>query len=108
VGSLHQLDALADRGMRRDSIQIAQLIDAHAQGDTNFGLWRARNASGDQVIELGLMAQASEDDLSGKTRIARVERNGALEQKIRGIATLVDFAENIEGDLARGRDQVLF
>jgi hypothetical protein len=33
---------------------------------------------------------------------------GALQQKVRSVAAVVDFLENLEGDLARGGDQVLF
>jgi len=94
--------------MRRDAIEITELINAHAQGDADFDIGRARDAAGDQIIELRLIAEASEDDLSGEAGIARIERGGTLQQKIGSIAALVDFAENIEGDLARGGDQVLF
>ena len=59
--------------MRRDAIQIAKLINAHAQRDADFGIGRARNAARDQIIELGLIAQASEDDFGGEAGIARVE-----------------------------------
>ena len=74
----------------------------------NFRIGRTRNAASDQIIELGLIAEASKDDLGGKAGIARVELGGTLEQKVGSVAALVDFAENVEGDLARGRDQVLF
>ncbi len=94
--------------MRRDAIQIAELINAHAKSDANFRIGRARNAASDQIIELGLIAEASEDDLGSEAGIARVELGGTLEQEVGSIAALVDFAENIEGDLARGGDQVLF
>jgi hypothetical protein len=108
VSPLHQLHAFADSGMRRDAIQIAELINAHAQRDTDFGIGRTRDAASDQIIELGLIAETPEDDLGGEAGIARVELSGALEQQVGSIATLVDFAENVESDLARGRDQVLF
>ena len=88
--------------MRRNAIQIAQLINAHAQSDLNFGLGRTRNAASDQIIELGLIAKTSEDDLRSEAGIARIELGGALEQQVGSIAAEVNFAENIEGGLARG------
>ncbi len=108
MNALHQLHAFAYGGVRRDAIEIAELINAHAQSDLDFGVGRARDAASDQIIELGLIAEASKDDLRGEAGIARIELGGTLEQQVGSIATLVDFAENVEGDLARGGDQVLF
>ncbi len=88
--------------MRRNAIQIAELINAHAQGDLDFGIGRTRDTASDQIIELGLVAEASEDDFRSEAGIARIELGGALEQEVGSIAAQVDFAENIEGDLARG------
>jgi len=101
VRALHQLDAFADGGMRRDAIEIAQLIDAHAESDADLGLGRAGNTASDQIIELRLVAEASENDFRGEAGVARVELHRALQKKVGSIATLVDFAEDIEGDLAR-------
>ena len=108
MSALHQLDAFADGGMRRDAIEIAELINAHAESDADFRIGRTRHAPGDQIIQLGLIAEASEDNLGGKPGVARVELDGTLQQEVGSIAALLHFAENIEGDLARGRDQVLF
>ena len=102
VSALHQLDAFTDGGMRRDAIEIAKLINAHPQSDANFRVGRTRNAASDQIIELGLIAEASEDDLGSEAGIARIELGGPLEQEVGSIATQVDSAENIEGGLARG------
>jgi len=71
--TLHQLDALADGGMRRDAIEIAQLIDSHAERDANFGFRGTWDAARDQVIELGLEAEASEDDFRSEAGVARIE-----------------------------------
>lgn len=106
--TLHQLDAFADGGVRRDAIEIAQLVDAHAERDADFGLGGTWNAAGDQVIELGLVAKASEDDFGGERGVARVELRGALEQQVGSVTAVMDFSEDIEGDLARWGDQVLF
>ncbi len=108
VSTLYQLDAFTDGGMRRDAIEITELINSHAQSDLDFRIGRTGDAASDQIIELGLIAEASEDDLGCETGIARVELGGPLQQEVGSIATLVDLAENIEGDLARGGDQVLF
>jgi nucleoside-diphosphate-sugar epimerase len=106
--TLHQFDAFADGGVRRDAIEVAQLVDAHTECDADFGLGRSRNTASDQVIELGLIAEASEDYFGGERGVARIEMRGALQQKVRSVAAVVDFLENLEGDLARGGDQVLF
>lgn len=94
--------------MRGDPIEIAELINAHAKGNADFRLGRTRDAASDQIIELGLMAEASENDLGSKAGVARVQLRGTLQQKVGSIAAQVDSAENIESDLARGGDQVLF
>ena len=108
VRALHQLNAFADGGVRRDAIEIAQLVDAHAESDADLVVKRARCAQGDQIIELGLVAEASEDNFGGERGVARVEMRAALQQKVRSVTAVVDFLENIESDLARGGDQVLF
>ena len=102
VSALHQFDAFTDGGMRRDAIEIAELINTHPKSDADFRIGRTRNPACDQIIELGLIAKASEDDLGSEACIARVELGGPLEQEVGSIATQVDSAEDIEGDLARG------
>ena len=108
MSALHQLHAFTDGGMRRNAIEITELINAHAQSDLNFRIGWTRNAASDQIVELGLIAEASKDDLGGEAGIARVEWGGTLEQEVGSIAALLDFAENIEGDLSSRGDQVLF
>ena len=34
--AFHQFDAFADRGVRGDAVQVAELVHAHAQGDANL------------------------------------------------------------------------
>ena len=87
--------------MRRDAIEIAQLVNAHPESDADFGLGRAGNAASDQIIELGLIAEASENDFRSEAGVARVEMCRTLQKKVGSIATLVDFAEDVEGNLAR-------
>ena len=108
VRAFHQLHAFADGGVRRDAIEIAELINSHAKRDDDFRVGWTRYTASDQKIELGLIAETSEDDLGREAGIARVELAGTLQQKIGSVAALVDFAKNVEGDLARGGDQVLF
>src|SRR5437588_3578523 len=97
---LHQLDALADGGMGGHAIQMAELIDSHAQCDANFGVERAGGESADEVIELGLVAEAPEDDLAGEAGVARVEWRGLLQQNIGCIAAFDNAAKYVECDLA--------
>ena len=88
ASALDQLDAFADGGVRRDSIQIAKLVDAHAQSDADFGIERARDEAADQMIELGLIAKASEDDFGSQPGIAGVELGGVFEQQVGRVAAL--------------------
>lgn len=106
--ALHQFDAFADGSVWGNAIEIAELIDAHAKGDADFDVGRTRNTAGDQIIELRLIAEASEDNLGREACVARVELGGALEEQVGCIAALVDLAKHVESDLARGGDQVLF
>ena len=106
--ALHQLHAFSNSGVGRDAIEIAKLIDAHAESDADFRVGWARDTARDQVIELGLIAEATQHDLVRKTGIARVELRGPRKKQVGSIAALMDLAKNVKGGLARGGDQVLF
>ena len=56
----------------------------------------------DQEIELRAVAQHAEDDLRGQPGVARIERRGALEQQVGGIAAGFHLAEDVEGGDAGG------
>ena len=71
VSALYQLDAFAHRGMGWNAVQIAELIDAHAQRDEHFGIGRTRNAASDQIIELGLITEASKNDFGREAVLSR-------------------------------------
>ena len=104
--ALHQLDAVLDGGVRRNALQIADLVEAHAQGDAHGEIELARPAGMmlDQEIELGTVAQHAEDDLRGQTGIARVERRGVGQQQVRGIASRLHFHQNVERQKPGGSD----
>ena len=106
MGALHQFDAVLDGGVRRNALQIADLIEPHAQGDAHREIELARAAGMvlDQEIELGAIAQYAEDDLRGQPGVARVERSGVGHQEVRGIASRFHFEENVEGEDAGGGD----
>ena len=74
--ALDQLYAFMNRGMRGDTLQIAQLVDAHAQRNADFQI-EARGAAArivlDQEIELRPKAQYAESDLRGEAGIAGIE-----------------------------------
>ena len=75
AGALDEFDAFGDGGVRGDAFEIAQLVDAHAEGDADFGIEaRSADVQGGQVIELRLVAQDAEDDFRGQAGIAGVER----------------------------------
>ena len=110
-GGLYELPItqfkMTDGGVRGNAFQIAQLIDAHAQRDADFGI-ADNGQQPDQVIELRLIAQASEDDFRSQGRVARLEPDGSFEQEVGCEAAFVNFAKNVERDLARGGQQILF
>jgi len=43
-------------GVRRDAVQVAELIDSDAQGDADGTVQARRSVQGDQIIELRLAA----------------------------------------------------
>ena len=65
--------------MRGDAIEIAELINAHPKSDADFRIGRTGDAAGDQIIELGLIAEASEDDFGSQAGVAGIELGGTLE-----------------------------
>ena len=75
MGLLDELDAFGHRGVGRDAVEIAQLEDAHAEGDADdvveLGLFAAGEEF-DQVIQLRLISQAAQYDAFGQGEIARV------------------------------------
>jgi hypothetical protein len=52
------------------------------------------------VIELGLIAKASENDFRGEAGIAGIQLVRAFQQEVGCVAAGIDLAEDIEGDLA--------
>src|SRR5437016_2302401 len=94
--------------MGGNAIKMPELIDSHAQCDANFGVERAGGESADEVIDLGLIAETTENNFTGKPGIARVERGGLFQQNIGCIAAFDNAAKYVECDLAGGGHQVLF
>ena len=70
----------------------------------DLGIGRARDKAADQMVELRLIAQASENDFGSEPGIAGIERSRVLEQQVGCIAALGNFLEYVEGDLARAAD----
>ena len=103
---LHQFHAVLDGGVRRNALQIADLVDAHAQRDAHLEIELARPAGMvlDQEIELGAVAQHAEDDLRRQPGIAGVERGGVGQQEVRGIAPRLHFHQNVERQKPGGGD----
>src|SRR5205085_6138356 len=104
LSALDQFDALGHRGVGRDTVEIAQLKDAHAEGDPYFVVKLGLLASREmlyEVIELGLIAQAAKGNAFGQGEISRIARFTA--EQIGGISTAVDALEYSEGNLAGGR-----
>lgn len=94
--------------MWRNTIQVAKLVNSHAQSDANLRIGRAWNTASDQIVELRLIPQAPEDDFGSEPGVTRIKLCRLMEQEVRSIAAFVYFAQNIESDLSRRRDQFLF
>ena len=80
MGLLDQLDTFGDGGVWRNAVEITQLEDAHAEGNSDGVVELGLFAAGEmlyEVIELGLISQAAEDDAFGQGKIARVGRFAA-------------------------------
>ena len=90
--------------MGGDALEVAELIDAGAEGGADFGIEFAGPAGivGDQVIKLGPVAENAEDDFVGERCVARVERGGAGMQEVGGEATGFDKLEDVESGEAGG------
>ena len=105
VRAFDQFHAFGHGGVGGNAVQIAQLENAHAQGDANFEIelrLRTPREMGDQEIELALITQASEDQSFGERGIAGIERGGFLAQEIGGVAAGVNFNEDAKGNCSSG------
>ena len=103
-----QLDALANRRVRRNALKISQLVDAHAQRDSHFRIEPCESMLANQEIERALGAEAAEDDGRCKPRVTRIELRRLRQKQVACIAAGVRFQKHIEGDLARGGNQPPF
>ena len=105
--ALDEFHAGGHGGVRRDALQVAKLVDAHAQRDAHFGveLLPAAGVMPDEPVELRAISQHAEDDGGGEPGVAGIESGGAGEQQIGGIAAGFHLAEDVEGGDAGGRWQ---
>ena len=104
AGAFDEIDGIGDGGVGRHALQVAELVNGHAEGDADFGieLLAAAGIVLDQVIELGAEAEDAEDDFGGEGSVAGIERGGVSEQEVRGPGTGFDAAEDVEGEDAGG------
>ena len=100
--AFHKLHAFTYRRVGRNALEIAQLVDPHAQGDADFRIERTGSKPLDHMVELGLIAQASEHDFGRQPSIAGVKFGRVFQQDVGSIASGMDFAQDIERYLARG------
>ena len=67
---LHQLHTVPDRRVGRYTVQVAKLVDAHAQRRAHLEIELfGRRGAVDQVVQLSPVAQHAEDDLGRQPRI---------------------------------------
>jgi len=106
AGLLDQLHALGDGGVRRDAVEILQLIAADAQRGAHLGIESfhlAPRAGGDRGVERALPAQTTQNDLRGEPVVAAAkvphQRHGV--KQLRGVSAVVLHAQqNGESGLA--------
>ena len=96
--ALHQFHALADRRVFRYAVEVAYLVDGHAEGDPDVGfeLEGSPCVKANQMIELGLTPQAAEDDFRGQAGIPRIEPRGLPEQQVRRVTSGVHAPKDVE------------
>jgi hypothetical protein len=91
--------------MPGDALQVTELVNAEAEREAYLGiealLLTARVVL-DQVVELELIAQATENEFVYQTGIARVERGGPGQQKIGSVAPSPGIEENVKSNAAGG------
>ena len=93
--------------MRRNAVQIAQLINAQPQRQLHGRLDIFQLPSRimvNQIIELPLKPQTSKDQLRGKAGVSCVHPRGFFQQQIRCISAACRQVKNVVGNTARGRD----
>ena len=82
--ALDEVDRVGDSGMGRNPLQVAELINSHAEGDADLDieLLAAAGIVLDEEIELRAISQCAEDDLGGEPGVARVDSGGMGEKEI--------------------------
>lgn len=105
AGTFDEFDTFDNGGVRGDAGKVEELVEADAEGDADFGVKAGfGSAEVDEVVELGLVAEGSEDDLGGETGVAGVEGCGGGAEEVGGPGAGVDAKEDIEGGAAGRRD----
>ena len=75
---------------------------------TDLGIERPRHEATNQMVELRLIPQTSEDNFGSQAGIPGIQRGSVPEQQIGCIAALGDFVEYVESNLPRRRYQIPF
>ncbi|MBV6431381.1 MAG: tRNA 2-thiocytidine biosynthesis protein TtcA [Bryobacteraceae bacterium] len=105
AGAFDEFDAFGDGGAGGYAGQVEKLVEADAETDADFGVEADFGyAEGDEVIELSLIAEGSEDDLGGESGIAGIEGGGDGAEEVGGPGSGLDPKENIESGAAGGGD----
>ena len=69
--------------MRRHAIQVAELVEPHTQGDTNFAVESTgARMPADKVIKLSLIPKAAKDNLGGQASVARIQAGCELPEQV--------------------------
>jgi len=97
-----QLNRFGYGGVLGDALEMAELIEAEAEGDADLDIELARDELGNDEVELRLAAENAEDKLPGEAGIAVIERSGVGGEKFGSPRVGFDTLEDLEGSAAGG------
>src|SRR5215813_12216390 len=92
--------------MRRHAFEIADLKNTHPQRDANFRVEapRAARVNKDKVIELGLVAENTEDDFRSERGIPGIEAGACRVQQIGREGPVLYAQKDVKRHTAGGGD----
>jgi hypothetical protein len=100
-----QLHRLADGGVRRNAVKVAQLVDAKVEREAYGFSKRGRIATSevaDEVVELRTPAETALHQFRGQGCVSRLKADGKAVEQIRREGAVVGVAENAKRDASSG------
>ena len=104
AGAFDEFDGGGDGGVGGDAVEVAELENAEAEGDADFGV-ELDGAAGevvDEEVELELVAEAAEDELVGQAGFLGAEGGGVVAEDFIGPGSAGGAEKGVEGGGAGG------